>query len=161
MTLNEYQFEEQIRKLLGTAKAELAQNETEQKSLQSKAVLLTSEIGALEIVLEGFLRRSGRPVDTDSNWLKQLKAASTHKDRIMMIAKRENGVLKTNQITDMMYSTGCIQSKSRVNAYQIVNRALVELEEDKVIEKVGPGEYRVVGAQQVFQVPITNVQNQG
>ena len=150
MVINNHSYEEQTRRLLSEAKSELVTMEAQIKELQGKAVILAREVDAYQTALQGFLRRSGKQVSADVDWRQLLAGATTHKDRIKLIAEHSGGIIKASQATDILYSKGFINSKKRANAYQIVQTNLAKLVDERILERVESrkGEYSLIGAQQ-------------
>ena len=142
-------YEEQTQRLLAETRSELTIVEGRLDELMEKREILQREIGAFEIALEGYLRRSGRQAFGGDNWVELLSGSEmTHKKRLIAIAERKGGRIKVSEATDILYSKGFIKSKKRVNAYTIVQALLTQMERE--FEKVKPGEFRLVGAQQTL-----------
>lgn len=142
-------YEEQTRRLLAETKSELSIVEAEIAELTQKSLTLQREVDAFETALTGYLRRTGRQAISENNWLRLLGAKEmTHKKRLIAIAERKGGRIRVSEATDILYSKGFIKSKKRMNAYTIVQSLLTQMAEEGKFEKVEPGEFRLIGAQQ-------------
>jgi hypothetical protein len=144
MVINNASFEEQLRRLLSEAQSELKTLEGEAGILRDQITIVAKEVSAYEVTLQGFLRRSGKQPVVD--WDTLLANAKTHKDRIKVITEH-HGVVRPNQLTDILYPR-FIKSKKRANAYQIVQMNLTNMVDANIMEKSGPGVYRLIGSQQ-------------
>ncbi len=148
MVLNNYSYEEQTRRLLSEAQSELSALDEEIAKLQGKRVIVAREVGAYETALQGYLRRIRKQEVAEVDWSKLLGTVGTHKERVKLIAEHNGGKVRVSQATDILYSKGFIRAKKRATAYSMVQVMLVDMAEDGIFEKIGPGEYRLVGAQQ-------------
>jgi hypothetical protein len=115
--------------------------------LEGRRAILTKEYEAYLVALDGYLRRTGRQVTDQPDWANILKE-KTHKQKIVTLALHRGGTSKVSEVTDLLYGVGLIKSKNRTNAYTIVQVMHSELAEDGVIERISPGEYKLVDAQQ-------------
>lgn len=150
MTLNNYSYEEQTRRLLSDAKSEQSVVQSEINKLQEKAVILAREVNAYETTLQGYLRRVGKQEIAEFDWEKLLNAAKTHKERLRVIAEHSGGIIRQSQATDILYGMGIIKAKKRSTAYAMVQGMLADMAEEGRFEKIAPGEYRLIGAQPKF-----------
>lgn len=141
-------YEEQTRRLLAETKSELNTIETEIAELQDKRVTLAREVNAYETALQGYLRRMGKQKGAEFNWNELLRGDKTHKLRLITIAKHNGGKIRVNQATDILYSNGFIKSKKRATAYVMIQGYLASMMEEGTFEKIAPGEYRLLGAQE-------------
>ena len=107
---------------------------------------LDSEIEAFKIALGAYLTRTGRQKSTQIDWVALLKPLS-HKNKLVAIAKENDGLVKQSQATDIIFSNRLSEAKKRTTVYQIVKNSLDSLLEDGIIVRVRPGEYRLVGVQ--------------
>lgn len=144
MVTNNHSWEEQTVRLLTEAQSEMATIERELIDLQERYKAIRKEVEAYEIALQSFRRRSGQPVDVDWNTL--LANAQTHKERIVTIVNHY-GAVRPNKLTDVLFPR-FIKSKSRSNAYQIVQMNLADLVDAGIMEKTEHGEYRLISSQQ-------------
>lgn len=142
-------WEEQTRRFLSDTLSDLKKVETQISELEEKRGKLSEEAKAWEMALEGYLKRTGRRMDITPEWHKML-IAQTHKERLVTIAKNSDGKVKASEATDILYTKGFIKAQKRSTAYSMVQRYLIELAEEGTLEKVAPGEYRLVGAQQTL-----------
>ena len=71
-----------------------------------------------------------------------------HKERLITIAKHSGGKIRVSQATDILCSNGFIKSRKRATAYAMVQGYLADMEYGGEFRKIGPGEYRLMGAQQ-------------
>jgi hypothetical protein len=141
-------YEEQTRRLLAETKSELTAIGNQMAELKQKWEALKKEAEAYEMVLQGYLRRTGREVDTATDWVQSLGGLSSHKERLIAIAKHEGGRVRVSHASDLLYTNGFIKSKKRANAYRIVQNILSSMADEGIFEKVNPGEYKLIGAQQ-------------
>ena len=138
-------FEERVRKFLGEAQYELNTIRAQIKELQEKEIKLEAEVNAYKAVLQGYLKRSGKQVGDKSNWAELLKN-QTHRDRLITIAKHNNGKIKITQAVNILCSEGFIARQSkRITVYGMVQGILTTMTEEGVFEKVARGEYKYVG----------------
>ncbi|MBM3156551.1 MAG: hypothetical protein FJ004_04615 [Chloroflexi bacterium] len=150
MVMSNHSYEEQTRRLLSDIKSELQLVDEEISKLIQKQTMLAKEVEAYQVALESYLRRSGKQVGTEFDWTKVLASAETHKERIKLIAEKQGGRIKVSQATDILYSKGFIKSKKRSTAYVMVQGMLAEMADSGIFEKVGQGEYKLIGAQQIL-----------
>lgn len=148
MVINNNSYEEQTRRLLAETKSELNAVEVEITELRTKAVTLTREVDAYETALQGYLRRIGKGITTEPDWVKLLEGLKSHKERLKAIAKHRGGRIRVSEATDILYTQGFIHAKKRFTAYSMVQSYLADMAEDGDFEKVAPGQYELIGAQQ-------------
>jgi len=148
MVMNNHSYEEQTRRLLSDAKSELQLVDAEISKLYEKQTMLAREVQGYEVALESYLRRTGRQVSTEFDWTKLLANAETHRDRIKLIAEKQGGKVKVSQATDILFSKGFIKAKKRSTAYVMVQGMLSDMADNSIFERVGPGEYKLMGAKQ-------------
>ena len=141
------QYEEQTKKLLNDTKCELDQIEAQICELQNKRDVLASEAQAYETALQGYRRRIGKSVPARNEWFELLNG-KPHKEKILVIAQQNGGAVKVGQAADILYQSGLIQSKSRNNAYMVLQRTFSDLVETGELQKVAPAEYKLVNTQQ-------------
>lgn len=153
MTMGNHSYEEQTRRLLSDIISELQLVEAEISKLYEKQTMLTRERDAYQIALDSYLRRTGKHVSTEFDWTKLLANAETHRDRIKLIAERQGGKIKVTHATDILFSKGFIKAKKRSTAYAMVQGMLADMTDTGIFEKVGPGEYKLIGAQQILLDP--------
>jgi hypothetical protein len=146
MVIDSPLFEQQIHRFINEAKSELSTLQSEAIELRSKIVALEQEINAYDKVLQSYQKRTGKQ-DYDTDWNNLMSGSKNHKDRIIITIKQMGGITKPKNIVDILYNKGFIKSKKRANAYQIVQRGLVELVEKGTIEKLESGDYRLLGSQ--------------
>jgi len=147
MMTNSSSWEEQTRRLLSDKVSELNRIKTMVQELQEKEARIQAEAQAYELVLEDYLKGAGRQFKIEPNWLKLLEN-QTHKQQLLTIAEHSNGRIKTSEATDLLYTKHFIKAAKRTTAYIMVQRFLKELREEGKFEKIAPGEYRLIGAQQ-------------
>lgn len=143
MVTNNQAWEEQTRRFLAEKQSQKATIEKQLNDLQQQHQAISKEVEAYGIILQDYLKRSGRP-DIDVDWNTLLTNARTHKERIKVIAEHY-GVVRPVQLTDILYPK-FISSKSRTNAYQIVQMNLADMVDASIMEKSN-GEYRLIGGQ--------------
>lgn len=147
MVMNNHSYEDQTRRLLTEAQSELNTLDEEIADLQNKRVGVAREVDAYETALQGYLRRIGKQEGAE-NWKSILAVYDIHRDRIEAIAKHSGGKIRVSQVTDILLSNGFIKAKKRSTAYSMIQGYLADMTYAGVFEKVAPGEYRLVGAQQ-------------
>ena len=151
MVTNNHSFEEAVRKLLAETQSELANIESQIAELAKKQQTLENEYQSYEGALKGYLRREGRAdVERDSGWEKLLAEQKNHKDRIELIGKNAGGQIKVSEVADYLYAKKFMKAKKRMNAYRVVYSLLLKMEEEKRVERVGPGRFRLLGTQQAM-----------
>ena len=148
MVLNNHSYEEQTRRLLAETQTELTAIGNQMAELQQKWNTLKKEAEAYEVALQGYLRRAGKQESAEFDWTKFLSEAKTHKERLQLIAKHNDGKIRVNQATDIFYTKKFTQTKKRSTAYTMIQGMLAAMAEEGIFEKGVPGEYRLVGAQQ-------------
>lgn len=156
--MNGHSYEEQLQGQLNQALSDLKDVETRMQTLQSRLDSLKEEVRSCETVLLAYRKRTGRDVISQNDgWLSQLEG-QTHKDKVLAILRRQGGQVKTADVTNMLFGKRLIKSKSRTNAYMIVQRALRDAEEDGLVTKVRPGEYRLIDAQALLPVKTSEME---
>lgn len=152
MVMNNHSWEEQTRKLMSEAQSELKSAEEQIKVLQNKCVTLARTVNAYETALHDYLQRTGQQEASDWKWVKQLSNKNlTHKKRLIMIAEHNGGKIRISQASHLLYNKKIINSKKHANAYIIVQGILHEMEDSGIFKKINPGEYELVGYQQVLE----------
>jgi hypothetical protein len=144
MVMNNHSYEDQTRRLLAETQSELRTIEAEIQALQEKAVTLAREVNAYEITLQGYLRRIGKQQIAGIDWVKLLSEAKTHKERLQLIAKHNDGTIRVSQATDILYTKKFTQTKKRATAYTMIQVMLADMADNGIFEKTGPGQYRLV-----------------
>lgn len=145
--MNNYAYEEQTQRLLAETQSELTNIGNQLAGLQRKWETLKKEAEAYETVLQGYLRRTGKHEVAKPEWAKLLKGL-THKQKLTTIAKQSGGRIRVNQATDILYTSKLTEAKKRATAYSMVQLYLADMAEDGEFQKVAPGEYELLGAQQ-------------
>lgn len=147
MSVNNHSYEEQTRRLLAEAQSELKVAEGEMDILRDRISILFKEVEAYEIALKGYLRRQGKQEIIEPDWVSLLRNQETHKQRLEAIAKEKGGRIRVSEATDILYVKGFIHAKKRSTAYAMVQTYLADMAEQGIFQKLGPGEYELVGAQ--------------
>ena len=150
MSVNNHSYEEQTRRLLAEAQSELKVEEGEMDLLRDRIATLVQEVRAYETALQGYLRRKGKDITIELDWVNLLRNQETHKKRLEAIAKEKGGRIRVSEATDILYTKGFIKSKKRSTAYAMVQSYLADMAEAGDFQKVAPGEYEFIGAQQKF-----------
>lgn len=150
MVIDDKSYKEQTQTLLDEAKAELSDINKQITEWNIKARILEQEVNAYEAALQAYLKRKGDITIEVTDWKVLLKKGETHKERIKLIAENKGGKIKVSQVTDILFSNGFINTKKRATAYSIVQLSLADLIKKGEVEKIGKGEYRLVGSQQVL-----------
>ena len=146
MVTGNYSWEEQTRRLLSEAQTEKNETDAALKELQEKSNELDGEIEAFKIALGAFLTRTGRQHSTQVDWVALLKPL-THIEKIVVIAKENGGLVRQGQATDIIFNNRLSSAPKRATVYQIVKNGLDDLMAAGRLEKVSPGEYRLIGSQ--------------
>jgi len=149
MVMHNYSVEEGLRNVLSEALAELSRLEEEKEKLDSRIEQLKEEAYSYEIALKGYMKRTGRQTKVEIDW-NMLREASSHKVRLQMLAKHDGGNITVKDASALLYTKGIIKSKRQANAYQIVRMLLDEMVDARIFQKVGPGKYKLIGAQQAL-----------
>ena len=147
MVMNNHSWEEQTRRLLSEAQSELVGLEKEISELHDRQAKLTKEIDAYETALKGYLMRTGQQEVAEYDWKKILAHDKYHKDRLVTIAKHNGGKIGQSKATDILFGNKLIGAKKRATAYAMVQGYLTDMTEQGIFEKLGPGEYELIGAQ--------------
>ena len=150
MVMNNHSWEEQTRRLLSEAQSELVGLERQISELQERQANLAREIEAYETALKGYLMRTGRQEVAEYNWRKILAHDNSHKARLITIAKHNGGRIGQSKATDILFGNKLIQARKRSTAYAMVQTYLADMVKHGIFQKLGPGEYELVGAQQKF-----------
>ncbi len=141
-------WEDETRKYLVQIQSELADAIKQREEVTKRADSLADEAQAYELALESYLKRMGRPQANLGQDLRDiLLEQRNHKNRIKVIAERNNGLLKVSVASDMLYNYKIVKSKSRMQAYRIVYGLVIKMVEDGVFIKSAPAEFRLVGTQ--------------
>ena len=148
MFVNNHSYEEQTRRLLAEAQSELKAEEGEMDMLRDRITILVKEVQAYETALQGYLRRKGKDITTETDWNELLKDLESHKERIKAIARHKGGTIKVSEVTDILYTKGFIHAQKRATAYAMVQSYLADMREAGDFQKIAPGEYELIGAQQ-------------
>lgn len=146
MIMNNHSIEEGIRNVLSETMSEFDRLAKERKELDGRIMELQEEIHAYEVALKGYMKRTGRQIEVEIDWAK-LREAKSHKVRLIKLAEHAGGKITVKDSSALLYTKRIIKSKRRSNAYQIVRMLLDDMTDAKIFEKVGPGEYRLLGAQ--------------
>jgi hypothetical protein len=141
MVLSDYSYEEQTRRRLAEAQSKRGSLEAQIHDLEKKNVELIREIEAYETILRIGLRHAGKE-EAILDWDKLL-AGKTHREKLIIIAQHSKDTIRITSATDLLYTKGFIKSKSRANAYSMVQHELAEMAAKGVFEKVAAGEYRL------------------
>ena len=152
LRINNHSYEEQTRRLLAETQSELTTIGSQLAELQQRWDTLKKEAEAYEAALQGFLIRIGKQASVEFDWSKFLSEAKTHKERLQLIAKHNDGKIRVNQATDILYTKKFTRTKKRATAYTMIQGMLTTMAEEGIFEKVGSGEYRLIGSQQSMPV---------
>ncbi|MBM3142181.1 MAG: hypothetical protein FJ005_03910 [Chloroflexi bacterium] len=142
-------WEEQTRRFLSNVLSKLNNVESQIQALEGERENLKAEAKAWEMALDSYLKHTGRKAAGEPEWIKSL-ANLTHKQRLVTIAQNSGGKIKASEATDILYTKGFTKAKKRTTAYSMVQRFLIEMATDGKLEKIAPGEYRLIGAQQAL-----------
>lgn len=147
MITNNGSWEEQTRRLLSDKLSELNKIKAQVEELQEKEARAKAEAQAYELVLEDYLKGAGRQFKIEPDWLKLLEN-QTHKQQLLTIAEHSGGRIRVSEATDLLYTKHFIKAAKRATAYIMIQRFLKEMREEGKFEKIAPGEYRLIDAQQ-------------
>jgi len=148
--INNHSWEEETRKYLSDAQAELDAVNSQLEELREKATTLTREIDAYQIALDGYLRRTGRQASIAHNLRHILEGQPNHEERLKRIAERNGGVIKIGSAADLLFNLRLIKSQSRQHAYRIVYGLILGMVENGQFVKVAPATFRLKGSQTIF-----------
>lgn len=146
-------YEEQTRRLLADTMTEVETLKAEIQERQKRLSILEAEASAYDIALQGYFRRTGRQVASEIDWGTLLQG-QTHKEQIVTVAKQKGGRVTVGEVTDLLYSKGFIKTRKRTIAYSIVQRLLTDMVEGGTFLKLGPGEYKLIGAQETLPLKV-------
>ena len=150
MVTNNHSWEEETRKYLSDAQAELDAVDNQLEALREKASKLAREIDAYQVALEGHLRRTGRQPSIAQNLGNILGTQKNHEERLKRIAERNDGVIRVGPTADLLFNLRLIKSKSRQHAYRIVYGLMLGMVEDNQFVKTAPATFRLKGSQTSF-----------
>lgn len=74
---------------------------------------LTREVEAYELALSSHLKRTGRAENLDQDLRTILSQQQNHKERLKVLAARNNGLIKVSVAADTLYSYQVVKSKSQ------------------------------------------------
>ncbi len=149
MIMNNHSVEEGLRNVLSETISELDKLKKEREELDGRIMVLQEETHAYEVALQGYMKRTGRQIKVEIDWDK-MREAKSHKVRLIKLAEYDGGKITVKDSSALFYTKRIIKSKRRENAYQIVRTLLDDMTDAKIFEKVGPGKYKLVGAQQAL-----------
>ena len=134
-------FEEQLRKLISETQDELNEINNQIKNLEERKAILFEELNSYEVSLQGYLRRAGKKIEEaePSDWREILKGLQTHKQRLLAIARHNEGKLKLNSAVDIIYNGNYIKSKKRHNAYVQLYQIVMDMVDKGELVKIEPG----------------------
>lgn len=150
--INNDNFEEQLRRLIAETKDELNKIDIQINKLAVQKIPLSEELESYRSSLSSYLKRVGKQVEEEKpiDWDKLFKRVKTHKQRLLIIARYNNGELKINKAVDILYKGKYIKSKNKHNAYVQIYQIVMEMVDKKLFEKTDPGTFKLIGAQQSF-----------
>ena len=145
-------FEEQLRKLIAEAKDELNKIDNQIRNLEVQKAPLSEELRSYESSLRSYLIRVGKQIEEVKpiDWNKLFKRLKTHKQRLLVIAKNNNGELKINLAVDILYKGKYIKSKNKHNAYVQIYQIVMEMVDKKELEKTAPGTFRITSRERLL-----------
>jgi hypothetical protein len=147
MVITNHAWEEETRRYLAEIQTELANVDKQLEELQAKRDALAHETEAFNTALAVHFRRTGRQETSRPGVRELLINQRNHKERIMRIAERNNGMLKIGEAADILYTYGIIKTKSRMNAYRIIYALTADMVDKGIFERSAPGEFRLLGTQ--------------
>ena len=150
MVMHNYTVEEALKNVLSETISELSRLRKEKEEIDKRISQLEEEARSYDIALKGYLKRTGNYNSQELD-INMIKKASSHKLRLQILAKHDSGRITVKDSSALLFNNGFIKSKRRSNAYQIVRGLLEEMVDEKIFEKIAPGEYRLVGQQSFLQ----------
>ena len=141
MVISNHTWEEETRKTLTLIQTELNDAKKDYEEIKVKVDRLSNEAEAMELALQIYLKRSGKQDAIKQDMRELLVNQKNHKERIIQIAKRNNGVLKVGPAADILYNYRLMKSKSRMNAYRIIYGLMMLMVDEGIFKKSGPGEF--------------------
>ena len=147
MVMDNHSYKEQTERLLAETRDELNALEDRIDTLVDRRIQLAREAEAYTVALEGYLRRTGKHLDDETDW-KHLLTELKHKDKVVAIAQHKGGKIRVSDAVNILYGGGFIKAKKRSTAYTMVQVYLAEMKEEGKFTKIQLGEYQLVGAQQ-------------
>jgi hypothetical protein len=142
MATDNHLFKEQLFELIDETKLELEEKEKQKEAINKEIESLRLELQGYATALQGYQKRTGQE-QAETDWKKLITGTDPHKKQILGIMEKLGGIVKPNQLTDILYNNGFIKSKKRSNAYLIVYRNLTELVDAGILERSGNGEYKI------------------
>lgn len=152
MVTSNQSWEIETKRYLRELQGDLADINGQLEELQKKRDALVREVEAFTTALEVHLRKTGRHEIIQQDLREILINQPNHKERIKRIAEQNNGLLKIGAAADFLYNLQIMKARSRMVAYRIIYGLVVEMTEQGIFQKSGPGEFRLVGAQP--QLPV-------
>lgn len=143
MNTHNQTFLDHVRKTLANIQTEVRAKEIQRDSLNEQIEKLIATSYAYELVLERESKLSGKDYTLSLDWAKILKDKK-REDQFIEIAKRKDGSIKINEVTDIIFNSGLIQSETRRNAYTVLYGKLAELVVKGIFEKTNAGEFKLV-----------------
>ena len=143
MVTSDQAWEETTRKYLTQIQSELNAVDKEVNELVSRRDQLAREAEAYEVALDSYLVRTGHHQPSKASIRGLLAQQKNHKERLRIIAERNNGIGKVGAATDILYNSDLIRSKSRANAYRIVYGLYMAMAEDGECERIGPSTFKL------------------
>ena len=145
-------YEEQTKDLLRQAKNDLGNIDVRMKELEKEREHLQKEVQALEMSLATYLRRTGKEPAPPSDWTSILSGYKTHSERIVAIADHEGGEIGLSEVTDILFSTGLMESGTRESAYVGIYNRIKALAKKGVFRQVDRGRYRLANTQRAMPI---------
>ncbi len=139
--MSNHTWEEETRKTLTVIQTELHNAEKELEEAREKVGRLLSEENAMEMALQIHLQRTGKHDAIKQDMRELLTSQKNHEERLKKIAEWNNGVLKVNAATDILFNFKLIKSKSRMNAYRIIYGLMLKMVDEGIFQKGRPGEF--------------------
>ncbi len=141
-------WEEETRNYLAQVESELADAIRQRDDAIARAKDLADEARAYQQAIESHLKRMGRPADNLGQDMRAiLLEQRNHKDRLKVMAERNNGLIKVSVAADTLYNYKIVKSTSRMKAYRIVYGLMLKLVDEGIFAKSGSAEFRLVGTQ--------------
>jgi hypothetical protein len=156
MVTHNYSVEEELRIMLSNITDELNELEKEKSQIDNKITQLNEEKRAYENTLQSYVKRTGKQVSLEPDW-NALRRDPSHKARLIRLARYNGGRITVRESSALLYTKRIIKSKRQKNAYQIVRGLLDQMVDEKLFEKVAPGEFRLIDSQS--SLPILNGQH--
>jgi hypothetical protein len=136
-------FIDQAKLLLDEKKGQLRNKQNQIVVLQNECIELLNTISAFQVVLKDTAGPSDITDTDDTLWIRNLQN-KTHKDKVILIAQHNNGLIKPKEIVKILVDNQLTTATKLINVHVTVNSTLKELEKEHKIKKMKRGEYQLI-----------------